>query len=673
MIRAALFSIFGCLIMAIAEPALANTNPIGPVLANSENFTVICLPEVPGCGSGDNPAALKQIKPLASAIASEAERVKQWFADLGYPELQLSRKGGKMMLIVVPQADKTCGPNSIACHKEEFTTCGTLIMCRLIFLPYDNLRTGKIGRRTLAHELFHALAKVPDLVKPISWLEEALAQSVGDAWARKNGEKVPAGFVLSLDRPFYDGEDDGYEKSEYFLLLGKRLGSVDNVQYINKFFPLKNDGENGMSFPYEKVPSYSFDKLFPEYVALHNSMASDFEAGTLGDYYDKYEKKSIRISDPTSGDFEDFKFSVQQFAAEPIHFTKIEMSKKSEEDPKDLLMVAQFEIRAAQRPEDLTLVFENIVSENARHTYLFSGNDPIDGGFVRVTNAAATTRDTSPQDFTLRFQHRPVQFKLPTCVVAGSNTPIEVTGSLADAKNWKIKSSTGRVDGLIFHAPSSHGEAKITLEISTHITRAREERSVKTPDVLEVVLGKITIAAKACDIRMEFVGESVSATYSSSEDFTKYNSPDGANLYIGEGRVAAFIPEEGGWTSLPPGYGQMFEGQMRIMVGAPSIIGTPRWAKPDVNMMRRMPLIFTQWYEWEGLINYLHPGAKKSTLGTKTPCPAGETGCLKITFEGQGVGSATYNEQRQLVELEGGGKVVRFTYGGGDMFLPPGW
>jgi hypothetical protein len=674
MIKGFLCTIVGSLLAWVAPPASAQSD--WPVMASSQNFVVVCMPEADGCAPGDGPEAFNATRPQASVIVAEAELVMRWFDSLGYPDLQLTRRDGKMLLVVGKPG--RCGDDAVACHIESLSICGTLVLCRVIVLPHDKLRHGQINKGTLAHELFHGInQKANWFNKETKWLDEALASTLGNAWARKRGERTELGFVLSLDRPFHDGMEGGYEKSDYFSLLGERLGSLDGVRYLNQFFQLKDDGQKGMSYLYEKVENHKFHDLYPEFVARYNSMSSDFELEVeglkIGDYYDKFEKRAVRIADPQSANFQDFSLTVDQFASAPVHFVTIESSKRTAEEPKNLLMVGQFEISDAKRPEDLALVFENKVGANGRYAYLFSGHDPIDGGFIRVTNAARTVQDTSAQTFTLRFRHRPVEFQLPACVAAGESAPIELEGSLAGTDNWKIRPSAGRVDGLIFHAPPSPGEVRITLEITSHITRARTERSVQTPDILEIDLGKITVVPKVCDIRMDFVEEAVTATYSSSQDYTRYDAPNGARIYIGNGRVAAFIPEEGGWISLPAGTGQMFERQMQTMVGAPSMLGTPPWAKPELHMMRRMPLVFTRWYEWGGLTDHLFPGARKSTLGARTACPTGGTGCVRITFSDQGVGSATYDEERQLVELEAEGRVVRFTYGQMNLMLPPGW
>ncbi|GAB2488972.1 hypothetical protein [Arenimonas alkanexedens] len=679
MIRATLLALTGLMMTAWTAAASAQAN--WPVLASTENFIVVCMPKVPGCEAGAAAGDQVALKARAATVAAESERIKKWFAGLAYPEIQLKKQNGKMLLMVGSQEE--CGAGSTACHIDSMVICGTLVSCRVIVLPHENLLEGTVEKGTLAHEMFHALNRTAAWFSPeTKWLDEALASTVGMAWARKRGEPSEVGFALSLDRPFHAGFEGGYEKPEYFLLLGERLGSAEKVRYLSDFFQLRNDGQNGMSFLYDKAGSAPFDKLYPDFVARHNSMARDFSASsngemTQGDFYDAFEKKRVRIADPSIDDFEDFGLSVQPFASAPVHFTEINTSRNPGEEAKDLLMVARFQLRDARRPQDLALVFEDTVARDGEYAYLFSGHDPIDGGFVRVTNAASTFEDTAPQDFTLRFQHQAVEFQLPNCIMVGNSAPIELKGSLSGAENWSIRTSAGRVDDLVFHAPGTPGEVKVTLEIRTHVTRKRSERSVATPDVVKIDLGIITVAANACDIRMEFVGESLAATFSSREDYTEYDAPEGNRIYIGNARIAAYFPDEGGWVQFPPEAGQVLEGQMRMMFGAPSMMGTPPWAQPEPNMMRRMPQVFTAWYDWNGLTDHLFPQQKKSSLGTGVPCPTSGTGCVRLTFEGQGqgqgLGSATYDQQRRLVELEGEGKVVRFTYGQTNMQLPPGW
>jgi hypothetical protein len=679
MIRATLLAITGLMMTAWTPAASAQAN--WPVLASTENFIVVCMPKVPGCEAGAEAGGQVALKARASTVAAEAERIKKWFAGLAYPEIQLKKQDGKMLLMVGSQEE--CGAGSNACHIDSLVICGALVSCRVIVLPHENLLEGTVAKETLAHEMFHALNRTAAWFSPeTKWLDEALSSAIGMAWAKKRGEPSKVGFALSLDRAFHAGFEGGYEKPEYFLLLGERLGSADKVRYVSDFFQLRNDGQYGMSFLYDKAGSAPFDKLYPDFVARHNSMSRNYSESTdgemaQGDFYDAVEKKRVRIADPSIDDFEDFELSVQPFASAPVHLTEINTSKNPGEEAKDLLMVARLQLRDSRRPQDLALVFEDTVARDGKHAYLFSGHDPIDGGFVRVTNAASTFEDTAPQDFKLRFQHQPVEFQLPNCVMAGNSAPIVLKGSLSGAANWSVRTSAGRVDDLIFHAPAAPGEVKVTLEIRTHVTRKRSERSVATPNTVKIELGKITVAANACDIRMEFVGESVAATYSSREDYTEYDVPEGNRFYVGNGRIAVFSPDEGGWVQFPPEAGPMLEGQMRMMLGAPSMMATPPWARPDVNMMRRMPQVFASWYDWNGLTDHLFPQQKKSTLGTSVACPTSGTGCVRLTFDGQGGGqgrgSATYDQQRRLVEIDGDGKILRFSYGQTNMQLPPGW
>ncbi len=646
-------------IFSAFRPVLAQS----PTLAESESFIVRCVDDVV-CPEDALPELMAQMDAMGQQVTAQAEKINAWFAGLGFPPLLLDRQGGKSIILV--GGDMICGGgNTAACHIYLSTTYNL----RTVFLPKKNFVEGRILPNVLAHELAHGLDRLPaETGAGNFWLGEAVAEAIGGAWGVKQGLGGPGGFAKSLDLPFNTGTDEGYEKADYLLGVGAALGSADMVAYLADFFPIRAAENDGMGHLYSRVGRQTFDIAYPRYVARFNSMDSTL-AGASGDYYNSFTTREITIDSADEEFSKSFDLNVRAFAADPLFFKNVEVNTAPDDEAKDLLMVAEIEIADADRIGDLQLVFEHQVAQDRQTRYLFTGIEPFDGGFVRVTNAADTPDKTDPQAYRLEFRAVPLEFDLPGCMAVNATAEIPLLmGSLDGVDNWELRPSAGTIEGRMFTAPSSAGDVQIDLLITSPITRAASGIAPVVPEVEVVDLGTIPVRSERCNIRMKLKaeGEDVTVTYNSTEDFSEVLAPAGVKLYMGAGRVAVFEPSEG-WIPIPRGAQAMFMGQMQGMV---TLASPPPWADASDNAFHRAPLMFSRWYEWRAVTDLAFPGQRKSKLGIPVACPLGGVECVSISYAGIDL---VYNKAREVVEVTQGGQTALFEYGTLAMGRPPGW
>ena len=111
----------------------------------------------------------------------------------------------------------------------------------------------------------------------------------------------------------------------------------------------------------------------------------------------------------------------------------------------------------------------------------------------------------------------------------------------------------------------------------------------------------------------------------------------------------------------------MVMGQMQQMIGLST---APPWADGEDTLFHRMPLVFSQWYDWIDLTDQAFPDVRKSRLGTAVACPLGGVDCVAVSVEGINL---IYNHRREIEQVTQGGQVGQFQYDTTDIGRPPGW
>lgn len=659
-------AVAGLVLSQLSGPALAQTTPI---IAESDEFVVLCqggaiCATPPSMNAADRDAE-------AQAIAKKGDRIVNWFRDMGFgaPDIDPDPASGKFRILL--GADSLCPPTSVACFKPA---------TRRIYLPETRFANFEISPENdavagdaFAHEISHAFNLSQIGPSDPLWLGEAMGDAFGRAWIGRGNPPDEIGYVMSLDAPFHSGADGGYEKAPYLEMVGRKLGSADLVAYLKEFFDLKKDGASGMTYLYQRVGDARFDRVFPEFVARYNSIDNSFP-GPEFDYYDVIATEVIPIPDPTAPFTKTFKQNVEPFAAEPTHVHTINPDAPAGKKPSELLMAGEFSLTEAARMADLQLIHEHERRPDRRNRYLFVADKPHEGGFVRVSNAGPSPSATAAQSYTLAFNAWPVEFQMPECVTVGQTVDIQVDGDIADVDNWILTAQKGSFAHLKYTAPETAGTDKIKLEIISQITRQPGTLAPVSPAVRKIDAGEIEVRDAVCDIKMEFVGRGISMIYKGAEDYTVYLLQQNMRIYIAPARLAAYMPQNGGWMPIPPAARAMMLSQFQTYTNVPAAANTPPWADPDMLAIQRMPRVFSEWYDWKGVTTYLFGDVPEDQIGERVDCPLGGRNCVRIDYEGpEGAAVMIYDAQRRIEQLSVSDGSILFRYGAFQVERPPGW
>lgn len=670
----AVFTIFA--LHALAEPEVLHT---------SENFAVVCS-DVTVCGGN----AGAQFPELGEILAAQMEAGTGWLEGLGFPNAKdstletVSHSSGTRVLSLQVQeqgADPTCGGATACLEYGDFRET------RMI-LPFEGIASIRDDSITLVHEYVHALQPITD-AKNLQWIKEAVAETVGRGYAETNGtpaEYYPPYYSNILDQPFYDLTDAGYGNWPYLYEVGRQISSEGSVAYLanDKIFRAelneeldRGDAATGMKLFYDSdiVGNATFDKAFPEYVALFNNVEESPFVDNTYHYYDKIQRATFTIPTTSEETSEEVSGEVMTYAAAPI-LVKLDVTPESGVAPKDTLMMATIkfsdDIAYADDIENgLSLVVEHDVSDlpGVQMAMIDGTNPPDELGFIRVVNAPSKyigKAETSP--FLLDFIAKPISFTPQSCAAAGQPFTLTPEGfSEDDARNWTLKTSNGTVEGLTV-TPAHSGPMKLTLEIESLVTRPNSGISRAAPKATTVDLGNFDVQPSGCMVQMR-AGSAV-VTYTYVGEYSEFRAPSGEAVYFNDANFAVW---DGGWQPVPPQMRGMIMGRV-AQNNAALKIEFPGAHDDEGNFAPRMPYILSQRFAWSRIKHM--PGVDGAPLRRKpTNCPAGYgSDCSTVTFiaEGNNV-PILYDSGGRPITVGVGGVEVRFEYGSFDMRRPPGW
>jgi hypothetical protein len=659
-------------------------------MAESSDFVVIC-----DGGAVCNPNVAQQTidqrNAEAARVAAKAQRIYEWLQQIGFGPIHIDQYSGTGKFTLSVDEDRWCNSNNtsgqrtIACHSYSSSRCPPFgYTCREVILT-DTAFTARelsgpadaIEGDVLAHEMSHGLNAAKITSSDPLWLGEAMADAIGRTWASQGNPPDEIGYLMSLDKPFHAGPDGGYEKSAYLEFLGRKRGSPGLIGYLASFFDLVGDGHEGMGYLYNAAHAGPGDTLFnyafPEFVARYNNIDSTLDAGHL-DFYDAYTRKSLIVQSWDMPWSTVHSASVEAFASDPVHIENLVVpNRPPDAESKDLVYVADYEITKAGNIGTLWLVYEHLVTANRKHRFMFQGDWGIDGGFVRVVNAGIIPSLTNAQPYEMTIRTSPIEFGLPACVGRGQSAEIEIEGAdTTGVTNWQMKPEAGQIEELKFTAPNEPGPVKVTLEITSQITRQTGTIAPATPKIRKVDLGEIEVASESCDIVVQYSGHPLRIVYSTGGAYSMLDDAAGNLVFFDATRVA--MKQGNNWVNVPPMAQSMIRGQIAQLANQPANSQRPPWAPPDPDMLWQMPLEMTKWYSWKEVTSYIFPGVPKKQVGQSHACPDGGTKCVRVVAPQLPGFALVYDEHRRIVQVDSGGRSMTITYGTAQgMVKPPGW
>lgn len=179
------------------------------------------------------------------------------------------------------------------------------------------------GMATLPHELFHAIqANYHDMLEGDwhAWIVEGTAEAVEVAWRKKRGWGF-RGRTRYFDDPLHrprGGDDEeswhAYRTSIFWLWLGRKLASTDEIAYLHDLFEtgdfLDNYGLNDFETFLDRAGTGLYH-VFPEFIA---------ERANLREMYDNGDREvTIRYREPEAE--EQHRGRVRLLAADPVTVT----------------------------------------------------------------------------------------------------------------------------------------------------------------------------------------------------------------------------------------------------------------------------------------------------------------------------------------------------------------
>lgn len=492
-------------------------------------YVILCEDSILTCGVDEDDLANRFAREDAARMGEIILKIEDWFKKMRFPDRNIRRRGDDF---IINYASETfpCSPDAWGC----VTSPGIAPAQKNVYLQPE------ADAITIAHELAHTL--VPTKNSSLDWFDEAMAVAVG--WAHGSPFPVetwlfPPGHIMDLDLPFHSGSERGYEKGSYMLHLGRLMGSHDSVGHLRGFFTSLATSlptVRGMHLlyggPEDVLADYPFDEVFPGFVAKFNHIGefapdAPYYYQSVTDWEMEGFAHNLRATSRINRE-------VEAFAADPVLLSALGIAAPGSAPARERLMIAELEIASADRPDDLTLIFEHDVAGRAKR-YLLIAGDPDDasqadgaggdgiphsGPFIRVANAASTARDTDAQSYELTFTLAPTAIELPECVETGEAVTLQPDGAdWSGVGNAEISVSAGRVNGMVFEAPNTEQTVDVTLTVQYPLTRSEVQLAAVDRGAQSVPLGEINITAEDCD--SEILGEYTIAIASDRQLETK--------------------------------------------------------------------------------------------------------------------------------------------------------
>ena len=690
-------AIIACVLLCAAQSVSAQTGSVANALvAETANFQLVCYDGALCASSNISKAETDN----GQKALEQLQSVRAWLDGLGFPvhreDLPDGTDGKKLIYYLsrTAPADAGCGANAAACF---FPVTASFFGRSYIVLPAEN-SLDYVDGETITHEYVHSF-QVLQTNEKTAWIDEMVATAIESAWLRKtkpgfNDVYTPY-YNMTLDRPFWKGDDAGYGKWDYAIRVGQRMSSKDTIAYLadDAFLRIgslgKTDDKNNMGlwFDPDLVQGATFDAVFPAYVAVYNNIQTSTVTATRTSkylYYGDINKVEIKIPH-TDAEYKDFvSGTVGPYTADP-NLVTLSVTPTPDRPEKDNVLLARVEIAPTDEAdgtedlEHLTLITEHrLAAQRQKDFFLLDGNNPPkDGVFFRVAStppidevSAVSMAAGTGKVYHLNVTTTPVEFDVPDgCFEPGQSYPIEVKG-LEDynPSNWNITSDNGTVEDLRF-TPERRGKLELTLNIESPVTRRSIGLQKKRPDTTEVSLGTFDIVDGECMIRMT-AGPSI-MTYVFDGEYTEATSPNEPAAYFSRTDMAFY---DGQWRELPVFARQMMVQSIQNNMATGRIRNQGQLIEPGDDMMAQTPYVFSKFFSWNRMRELSAPSgfqAKRSA----TACPdTNNSGCFaaEFVFEGNRI-PITYNANGQPVRVTMSGQTMKFEYGYWDVRRPPGW
>lgn len=582
-----------------------------------------------------------------------------------------------------------------------------------------------------AHELFHAVQEATVPIEQVvdqggEWVVEGTANAVGVGYAHSRGEPGQAlhltawrpNYDLPLHQPEADARshhrlvqqaaaplfdfdsarpDQGratlapYTRGHFFHHMGLDLGSKDGSGWLAKdYTPEVADGVGGLRWLDGVLARHGQGGLaqyYPSFIARH---AADLNAYSTEALAEAGWAVALR-----PGEILKTRRAVRPVAAQPV---SVEVSLEA---PQDLFWV-EHRLEAPQI-DTLDMVVDAAVLPKGRAygVLMVPGSAQW---LTRVTNVRPRAPWTTAEavfDLTLSA----TQVRVSTGCAAGgnrleltSNGGPELDAALANAvaageMRWRVDGGA-QIGPLTVLAPSQVGNHKLFLEVAAQ----NGWRSYP--------LGEIEVRARGCMIRVEVGETAASITYvpgdTPAEDFSEIASPEGGGLYLREGEVQMFTPNEG-WVAMPPDMrAALTEGVTLnpldlLGLDAPEIAAAHASLHPALMIsetLSRAPLESAQRTLSTSVLLNRASGGRYGTGAAgpadgalqeqeRVTCPkTPHQSCTRSALElgGIAVGEVIHDALGRPVQLrmrtEGGAfsdQIFTFSYGLFDVTRPPGW
>lgn len=488
---------------------------VGPVsnedalVAETKDFQVYCFTDR-RCPASD--VTEKQKRSVQQGL-EELQEAREWLEEMGFDVMNADMDDGtdgkKAMRLQFDRAthERNCHDMAGACRILSASKQGRVI------LPIENAE-GLVDGESLVHEYVHTIQPSRDEGKA-HWLNEMVATAIGSAWVRKqtgNKKIYQPKYSLTLDREFWDGEDDpGFGKWDYAIALGEDIGSRDGVAYlaqdrfINATMNPESISGNNMALFYDKtlVKGATFDTLFPKYVARFNNVERDIgQKDRSGKYfyYGDIAEHSVTLPAIDAPFQTKFDGEVVPFAAHPI-LLSLKFPPPVGSAPVNNIFLAEVRVTDVVDKSGLTLVREHrLAVEKHRDLIMIDGNDaPDELGFYRVVNTPHQD-STANVAFSLEVRTRPITFSPPACFQAGKPSEMIAYGlEDAPADNWRLKVNNGSAEGLVV-TPTSAGKITVDVEIDSPITRNDTGITPVAATKTRINLGTFDVASDDCEL-----------------------------------------------------------------------------------------------------------------------------------------------------------------------------
>ncbi|MEY8117810.1 hypothetical protein AB9F26_05995 [Falsihalocynthiibacter sp. BN13B15] len=472
-----------------------------------------------------------------------------------------------------------------------------------------------------------------------------------------------------------------YRRGHFFFNLGRDLNPANPEEYLAKTSHQEpNPAHSGLIWLDKTIQSHATDvkweglfDYFPEFIARH---ADDIEEH----FSPQANKGEFEFSPTDEAGTSDYDGESDSIAADPrevvISFGKGTWPKSPKQENQVFLFVQEFEKNNTGEDPLSMVVDSQVVEKTSKYKRAVWANPSAAQLklFNRVANVSRKPEESRAKNYTLKQSLQRVRWAPDICYLKSAPFTLSLDPKLSDVTQADIAKQIEKGyaewqvagDGQVISQEKSQfviaGDADINFVL---------KYGGDNPTEHVITVATVTTQGDDCQIKTKDAASGGTAIYTGKGDYSELHGPQGEKIYVGVGRLAANIPQDGGWIKLPPGA----DGMMRAMFAQlGSSIKPPPWApKVGSEYAARMPWLFQEWWNFRVITNLMEDDPAMAAI-VSYGCPAAAEDCRDLLVEIDGKTTLhRFDKFNRLVSIGAAPPTVTFEHGIFNIGRPPGW